>query len=149
VPALRERPEDIAELATHLLATSEVGEREIAPCALAALRRQAWPGNVREPRNVLVQAALGARGALREQHVIEVLRAREEAGRKKLDPAEARRIFEEVGFNVSAAARRADLPRSTMRDLLLAAGAPLGVRKARPAPARDEPSAVLALTCVR
>lgn len=131
VPALRERPDDIAPLARHLLATSEVGAREITPCAIAALRRHAWPGNVRELRNVLVQSAIAAAGPIRAQHVQEVLAAREEKVRRKLTPQDAVRIFEESGFNVSAAARRAELPRTTMRDLLCAAGAPLRVRSRR------------------
>jgi len=129
VPALRDRAEDIPELARHLLATSEVGAREVTPCGLAALRRHRWPGNVRELRNVLVQAAIATRGPLRAEHVNEVLSARLDAENRKLEPVDALRIFEEVGYNVSAAARRAELPRTTMYDLLRAAGAPLGGKK--------------------
>ena len=131
VPPLRDRPEDIPELARHLLAQSEVGAREIGACALAILRRHPWPGNVRELRNVLVQAAIAAHGTVRAEHVNEVLHAREESGRRKLDATEVLRVFEESRFNVSEAARRVDLPRTTMRDLLIAAGAPLGARKVR------------------
>jgi hypothetical protein len=132
LPPLRDRADDIPALARHLLGTSEVGQRDLAPCALAALRRHPWPGNVRELRNVLVQAAIACpQGPLRAQHVYDVLVARDEAGGRKLTPEDAVRIFEECDYNVSAAARRADLPRTTMRDMLLAAGAPLGVRKAR------------------
>lgn len=131
VPPLRDRPEDIPDLARHMLATSEVGARDVAPCGLAALRRHRWPGNVRELRNVLVQAALAARGPIRGEQVNAVLEARDEAAKRKLDPLDALKIFEDVGCNVSAAARRAELPRTTMRDLLCAAGAPLGVKKAR------------------
>jgi MoxR-like ATPase len=130
VPGLRDRPEDIPALARHLLAASEVGAHEIAPCAVAVLRRQAWPGNVRELRNVLVQSALIARGTIFAHHVAEVLAARDEPGPRKLTAEDALRIFEEVGYNVSAAARRAELPRTTMRDLLRSAGAPLGGKKA-------------------
>jgi DNA-binding NtrC family response regulator len=131
VPALRDRAEDIPDLARHMLASSEVGVREIAPCALAVLRHQRWPGNVRELRNVLVQAAIATRGPgpIRAEHVNAVLSARADASRCKLEPGDALHIFEECGYNVSAAARRARLPRTTMRDLLCAAGAPLGVRK--------------------
>ncbi len=130
VPALRERPEDIPRLARHLLATSEIGPRDLASCAVGALCRHAWPGNVRELRNVLVQAALLApRGQILAQHVNEVLGSREAFGRKRMDAAEALRVFEECGYNVSAAARKAELPRTTMRDLLRQAGAPLGAKK--------------------
>ncbi len=48
---------------------------------------------------------------------------------RRVEPSEAVRLFEEAGRNVSAAARLADLPRTTMRDLLRAAGiAPWPVR---------------------
>ncbi len=130
VPALRERVEDIPRLARHLLAASEIGPRDLASCAIGALCRHAWSGNVRELRNVLVQAAiLAPRGVIQAQHVNEVLGSRESVARKRIDAAEALRVFEECQFNVSAAARRADLPRTTMRDLLRQAGAPLGAKK--------------------
>ena len=65
--------------------------------------------------------------------------ARDEVGRRKLTPEDAVRLFEECDHNVSAAARRADLPRTTLRDMLLAAGAPLGLKKARPRPVVERP----------
>ncbi|MEJ7734614.1 MAG: sigma 54-interacting transcriptional regulator [Polyangiaceae bacterium] len=124
VPPLRERPQDIAAIAEHLLAHAEVGHRELSDGALGLLRAQRWPGNVRELRNVLVQAALRAPGRILAADVAEVLAARTRAGRHRVGPGEALRIYEEAGRNVSAAARRAQLPRSTMRDLLRAAGRP-------------------------
>jgi DNA-binding NtrC family response regulator len=62
LPALRERPEDLAALAQRFLA--QLAERlgrsakSLTPGALAALARHRWPGNVRELRNVLEQAAV-------------------------------------------------------------------------------------------
>jgi len=56
VPPLRERPEDLAALATRFAAPLT-----LAPGALAALRGYAWPGNVRELRNVFERARLVAR----------------------------------------------------------------------------------------
>ncbi len=124
VPALRERPEDIPALARHLLKTSELGARELSPGALGVLRAQTWTGNVRELRNVTVQAALRAGGRVQAEHVIEAIAERCPA-RRRLEPDDAARIFAETGNNQSAAARRAGVPRSTMRDLLRAAGARL------------------------
>jgi DNA-binding NtrC family response regulator len=124
VPPLRERPQDLAAIAEHLLAHAEVGHRELSEGALGLLRAQRWPGNVRELRNVLVQAALRVSGRIHAADVAEVLAARTRAGRHRVGPGEALRIYEEAGRNVSAAARRAQLPRSTMRDLLRAAGRP-------------------------
>ena len=117
VPALRERIEDLPALVRHLLATSEMGDRKVAPDAMAALRAHRWPGNVRELRNVIVQAAVRAPGAIEVGHVAEVLDERV-ARARRITPEEAVQIWEEAGRNVSAAARLADLPRSTMRDLL-------------------------------
>ena len=84
---------------------------------MAALRAHRWPGNVRELRNVIVQAAVRAPGAIEVGHVAEVLDERV-ARARRITPEEAVQIWEEAGRNVSAAARLADLPRSTMRDLL-------------------------------
>jgi transcriptional regulator of acetoin/glycerol metabolism len=121
VPPLRDRPEDIPALARHLLAASDLEGRSVAPDALAALRAHRWPGNVRELRNVLVQAAVSAGQVLEAEQVAAVLAER--TGRtRRIEAGEALRIFEEAGRNVSAAARRADLPRTSMRDLLRSAG---------------------------
>jgi DNA-binding NtrC family response regulator len=57
LPALRDRPEDIAILAGMFAA--EVGF-SIPPELLAALEAHPWPGNVRELRNAIHSAAAGA-----------------------------------------------------------------------------------------
>lgn len=60
VPPLRERPEDIPDLATHVLA--KLAEREggplrrLSPEAVGALQEHAFPGNVRELENLLERA---------------------------------------------------------------------------------------------
>lgn len=121
VPALRARREDIPALARHLLHASELGPRELSPGALAALCAHAFPGNVRELRNIVVQAAVRAGARIEAEHVEEVLRER--AGeRQRVSKEEVLRLFEETGHNISAAARRASLPRSTVRDMLRAMG---------------------------
>src|SRR6186713_1938303 len=57
VPALRERPDDIARLAEHFMAefAREYGRRikRFEPGARIALQQYPWPGNVRELRNVI------------------------------------------------------------------------------------------------
>jgi transcriptional regulator with AAA-type ATPase domain len=123
VPALRERPEDLPALARHLLAGAGLAEHALTPGALTVLRAHRFPGNVRELRNLLVQAALRGDGPIEADAVSAVLAERLQAGRRRVDPADALRLFEEEGRNVSAAARRAGVPRTTMRDLLRAAGA--------------------------
>jgi transcriptional regulator with GAF, ATPase, and Fis domain len=64
MPPLRERTEDILELALHFLMRSaqKCGKRitHIEPEALAALERHLWPGNVRELENVIERAVVMA-----------------------------------------------------------------------------------------
>jgi DNA-binding NtrC family response regulator len=122
VPSLRERVEDIPALSRHLLATSELGGRELSEGVFGVLRAHRWPGNVRELRNVILQAAVRASGPIGAEHVAAVLADRAGGRHGRICPEEALRIFEDAGGNVSRAARNAGLPRSTMRDLLRAAG---------------------------
>jgi transcriptional regulator with PAS, ATPase and Fis domain len=131
VPPLRERDEDVPALARHLLAASGFEDAQISEGALAALRAHRWPGNVRELRNVVVQAAVRSGGAVEAPHVAAIMAERTVRPRR-LVAGDAVRIFEEAGRNVSAAARRADVPRSTMRDLLRAAGVPTWAKRQRP-----------------
>ena len=63
VPPLRERRDDIPVLAQHLLrATKGAGIplRAFTPDALTRLQSYAWPGNIRELRNVIEQLAIMA-----------------------------------------------------------------------------------------
>jgi DNA-binding NtrC family response regulator len=57
VPPLRERPDDIEALASHLLQQSLPGAKFSAE-AIALLRRSPWPGNVRDLRNVLLKTVM-------------------------------------------------------------------------------------------
>ena len=74
LPPLRERPDDILELADSFLA--EIGESVgrpaagIAPDAKEHLLAYAWPGNVRELRNAIERAVILADGGvIRSQHL--------------------------------------------------------------------------------
>jgi DNA-binding NtrC family response regulator len=59
LPALRERREDVARLATALLDRVAPGRTlRLSPAALARLQAHHFPGNVRELRNLLERAAL-------------------------------------------------------------------------------------------
>jgi two-component system response regulator AtoC len=74
VPPLRDRPEDIPQLArffAHRHARRhQLGELELSELAIEALVRQPWPGNVRELENVIERAVVladapGSAGAIR------------------------------------------------------------------------------------
>jgi DNA-binding NtrC family response regulator len=62
MPALRERPEDIAPLTLHLLARSQkrFGKRDVVltEASWAAIRAHHWPGNVRELDNAIERALI-------------------------------------------------------------------------------------------
>jgi two-component system nitrogen regulation response regulator GlnG len=66
VPPLRQRLEDVAELAHYFLFrfNRELGldVRSIDPAALEVLQAYSWPGNVRQLQSVLKQAMLAATG---------------------------------------------------------------------------------------
>lgn len=62
VPALRERLEDIPELANHFLraAASRMNRAPLLlkPCAVSLLQAYSWPGNVRELENLVTRASV-------------------------------------------------------------------------------------------
>jgi DNA-binding NtrC family response regulator len=66
LPPLRERLDDLPELARYFLARAAAGDGRPAPSlsdgALEQLRRYPWPGNVRELQNVLYRAVRVCRG---------------------------------------------------------------------------------------
>jgi transcriptional regulator with PAS, ATPase and Fis domain len=57
VPPLRERLDDIPALTEAILEDLR-SQHELAPAAMSILAQHAWPGNIRELRNVLERAAL-------------------------------------------------------------------------------------------
>ena len=66
VPPLRERPEDIPLLVSHFVEdySRAFGKRidSIPPANMAAMQQYAWPGNIRELRNVVERAMIVATG---------------------------------------------------------------------------------------
>jgi two-component system, NtrC family, response regulator AtoC len=99
LPPLRERsPEDLLALIHGLLHQlgSEIpgSSRELSDEALHLLLGYAWPGNVREMRNVLERALIFSAGAegVKARHLPEVVRVQRAAGRRGVfapEPLEA------------------------------------------------------------
>jgi two-component system nitrogen regulation response regulator NtrX len=126
VPPLRERREDVRDLATHFLtefcARNNVRRKAFGEGVTAVLERYDWPGNVRELRNVVERMAI-----LTTADVIDVesipgeLRA-ERASRPSAlaevrDAAERERIrqaLEQSQGNVSGAARLLGVERTNL-----------------------------------
>jgi DNA-binding NtrC family response regulator len=130
IPPLRERPEDVPLLAGWILdrLRAELARPglTLSPAARAALQRHAWPGNLRELRNVLERAALLADSERLEPRD---LRLEADAGTvndpewdrmtlAELERAHVRRVVEACGGQVDEAARRLGLSRSALYDRL-------------------------------
>jgi sigma-54 dependent transcriptional regulator, acetoin dehydrogenase operon transcriptional activator AcoR len=115
VPALRQRS-DFDWIVERLLARHVPQNTAlcISPVAMAALRAHPWPGNIRELDNALaVAAALSDHGTIELADLPETLSSSITA----TDDGERRTLFETLvacNWNVSEAARRLDLDRSTV-----------------------------------
>jgi DNA-binding NtrC family response regulator len=121
LPALRERREDIPEIAASLLRSlaGEIGRPApgLSSSALAALAEHDWPGNVRELRNVLERAVLRNREGTIERSDVQFFSTRPPDGDDRIEAVERahiQRVLDEEGGRVEAAARRLDMPRSTL-----------------------------------
>jgi DNA-binding NtrC family response regulator len=84
VPPLRERKEDIPQLAAHILARRRGAAKsfagnearyptQITAKALARLESYRWPGNIRELENVLSRAAILCDGEMIRSHDLDML----------------------------------------------------------------------------
>jgi DNA-binding NtrC family response regulator len=136
LPPLRDRPEDLPELARHLMTriAAEMGRpKSLDDAAVAALVRYPWPGNVRELFATLSRAAVEAEG---ERVGLEHLElgvlprseplAPRESGTftmplppplpRELDGARLLAMVEACRGNLSRVARATGLARSTVRD---------------------------------
>jgi DNA-binding NtrC family response regulator len=79
VPPLRERGDDVIELAEHFVilhaARYGVAVPQMSAATRTALRAYRWPGNVRELANVMERAVLLSEGATLEPHDLALLPA--------------------------------------------------------------------------
>jgi DNA-binding NtrC family response regulator len=75
LPPLRERPQDIAELASQFMSLDKYRKKDIGADALEVMQSYAWPGNVRELKRVCEQLILTAPlPVLRKEDVLQVVR---------------------------------------------------------------------------
>jgi two-component system nitrogen regulation response regulator NtrX len=134
VPALRERRDDIGELAGYFLSEfctrNNMRPRELAPDVVPVLERYGWPGNVRELRNVIERMAILTRGDRitlvsipLEVRLPAVTRS---AGlqdvRDSAERARIREALDQTDWNVSSAARLLGTERTSLHKRLRALG---------------------------
>jgi two-component system, NtrC family, response regulator AtoC len=132
IPALRDRPREIEELARRFAGLAaqrrERAVPKIAPAALDALRSYAWPGNIRELRNVIDRAVLLCDNELRAEHLGLGTRAPEPKDlREDVDEFEKKKIvaaLEKCGGNQTRAAKMLGISRRTLTNRLNEYGLP-------------------------
>jgi DNA-binding NtrC family response regulator len=114
LPSLRERRDDIPMLAQHFLnqccAHMPETARELSRDAEAALKEYSWPGNLRELREAIEEAAIRARGQrIEAQHLPERVRRTEERGPlpslRDVEMRHIQRVLEEARGNQRRASR--------------------------------------------
>jgi len=130
LPPLRERVEDIPELAQHFfeLAKQQAKRpvRAVAPEAMEILQTQNWTGNVRELRNCILRAVSIAQGdTIRAEDALDNLsgpRRREEgqdaASLADIEKKHIAHTMTRYGGNVSKAAKALGISRSTLYEKL-------------------------------
>jgi DNA-binding NtrC family response regulator len=148
LPAVREFPEDVPDLASRMLAqlveARACPPRRFAIAALNALRHHAWPGNLAELESVVKDLALSSlEEEIQLEDVARALNARAAPGtlpEVAFDRPyrEAREAFERVYFehllarengSMSRVAERSGLERTHLYRKLKALGLPVGRRE--------------------
>ena len=128
LPPLRYRIADVPLLARHVLdaLAPEVGPRALDRSALDAMGEYGWPGNVRQLHNVLRRAAIETDASvLTREHLRLALLDEPGAQREVQDGANAATIASVLAaerWNLTQAARRLGISRSTLRSRIRRAG---------------------------
>ena len=125
VPPLRDRPEDLGELAVHFLAhfATSFGqpEAQLSPQAFDSLLAHDWPGNVRELRNRIERAmVLGDGPCIEPDDLFPDRRPAEAAplslaeAREAAERAHIRRVLARSGNRLGDAAQLLAISRTTL-----------------------------------
>jgi DNA-binding NtrC family response regulator/tetratricopeptide (TPR) repeat protein len=125
VPPLRERAEDIPDLARAFLARAG-SSAALAPEVLAALVDHAWPGNVRELEHVMARLSLLRVPVIELPHLPRQLRAARPAraprAEDKGERGEVERALAVAGGNISRAAALLGLTRQGLKKRMVRLG---------------------------
>jgi two-component system nitrogen regulation response regulator NtrX len=135
VPALRERPHDIRQLAAYFLedfcARNNFRPKTLDDSVFPLLETYGWPGNARELRNVVERMAILTTGERLTRESIPVeIRVQREAGpkstiqeaRESAEREHILRALEESSWNVSGAARALGMERTNLHKRIRALG---------------------------
>lgn len=133
VPALRERSEDVRDLAEYFLrefcSRNNFKAKQFAAPVFEVFEAYAWPGNIRELRNTVERMAILGRGDLIETSSVPVELLIAKGGRSNLrearETAEREHILkalDEAGWNVSGAARVLGMERTNLHKRIRALG---------------------------
>jgi len=128
IPPLRERLEDIPVITDKLLGQlswdMKRGPLRISESARLALQQYPWPGNIRELRNVLERAALlSDDGVIHKTGLEFEVPAKQNLDAnaqptnltlKEMEKWYIRQVLEAEGHRVAQAAKRLDIPRSSL-----------------------------------
>ncbi len=120
LPPLRSRKSDIVALAESFFQRErgQLGDKRLAPAALARLVAHNFPGNVRELFAILYRAAVMTGGEEIGALDIDAATPRGAVAKDRCPSVDVRRLLEAHDGNVSAAARSAKVARSTFRSWL-------------------------------
>jgi len=135
VPALRERPQDIAAMAQYFLddfcLRNGFRPKSFDPDVWEAFEEYSWPGNARELRNVVERMAILSHGDVLNAGAIPLeLKLQRESGprssvqeaRESAEREHVMRALEESGWNVSSAARALGMERTNLHKRIRALG---------------------------
>ena len=125
MPALRQHPEDIPQIAVHILKRISGSQANALPSeVLERLMAYGWPGNVRELSHSLEQALIISGGQLKPEHFPQpdvLAESQEDYLRSAVGRTEREIINRALMFypgNKTAAARSIGMKTSTFRDKL-------------------------------
>jgi transcriptional regulator of acetoin/glycerol metabolism len=120
LPPLRERREDLPQLVRHLLDREGFSDREVAPEVMELFRQYAWPGNIRELRNVLISAAVRASQRLITPDMLppellapKLLVSQPPASSRRVGREQLQQALAACGGNITQAARLLHIDRVT------------------------------------
>jgi len=135
VPALRERPQDIAPMAEYFLedfcTRNGFRGKSFDTEVWAAFEGYSWPGNARELRNVVERMAILSSGEVLTTEAIPLeLKLQKETGprssvqeaRESAEREHVLRALDQSGWNVSSAARALGMERTNLHKRIRALG---------------------------